>query len=261
MKIFMPTGWEDSRIQMCTPGDGRCIAYAPYTAGWLVKVPEEAMKRKLAAHIQGVKKRGAAFNLFIDYMCFNNEEFTRKGFSRLTGMLDLFTASGLDSITVGSPYIFELIKKRFPQLSVGVSDEAYVDSPRRAQFWEDMGADFIILPASGVNKDFEVMITIRRGVSCELYIVVNSSSLNKYPYSDTYLQHSHQGGGGALDSPEYLLSRGTWVRPEDTGFYLSQGINGVKLLSEPANEEQFIRVVSAYRDKKYGGNIADLLSE
>ncbi|MDD5669013.1 MAG: hypothetical protein PHE58_03150, partial [Candidatus Omnitrophica bacterium] len=88
MKIFLPTGWNDSRIHMCAPGEPQSIAYASYAAAWLVNVPEEAMKRKLSAHIQGVKKLGAMFNLSLDHLCFNNQEFTRSGFSRLTGMLD-----------------------------------------------------------------------------------------------------------------------------------------------------------------------------
>jgi collagenase-like PrtC family protease len=61
---------------------------------------------------------------------------------------------GVRRVTVSTPFLLELVKRRFPEFKVRVGIYAQVDTPRRARFWEDLGADAIVLESFSINRNF-----------------------------------------------------------------------------------------------------------
>ena len=80
-------------------------------------------------------------------------------------LLDWLGDIGIRHVTVSTPFLLEVIKARRPQFTVKVGIYAQVDTPRRAKFWEDLGADAINLESFSINRDFSRLAAIRAGRS------------------------------------------------------------------------------------------------
>ncbi len=61
------------------------------------------------------------------------------------------------TLTVATPYMLKLIKIRYPRLKVRVSVFSGVDRVRKAQMWEEMGADCIVLDSILVNRELKTL--------------------------------------------------------------------------------------------------------
>ena len=61
---------------------------------------------------------------------------------------------GVETVTVSSPFLLRIVKTRYPGLKVRISVFAGVDRVRKAQMWEEMGADGIVLDSLLVNREF-----------------------------------------------------------------------------------------------------------
>ena len=58
------------------------------------------------------------------------------GKKKVTGLLSRLSNLGVRRLTVSTPFLLELIKRRFPEFKVKVGIYAQVDTARRARFWE-----------------------------------------------------------------------------------------------------------------------------
>ncbi|MCP4667788.1 MAG: hypothetical protein GY849_15650, partial [Deltaproteobacteria bacterium] len=56
------------------------------------------------------------------------------------------------------------------------------------------------------------------------------------------------------------LIKSRWIRPEDVGAYESIGIDCLKLVERFRGTESLIRIVEAYEQRRYPGNLAELLT-
>lgn len=88
-----------------------------------------------------------------------------------------------------TPFLLELVKRRFPEFKVRVGIYAQVDTPRRARFWEELGADAIVLESFSINRNFCRMAAIRKAVRCDLELIANHVCLMNCP-----MQTYHQNG-------------------------------------------------------------------
>jgi collagenase-like PrtC family protease len=104
-------------------------------------------------------------------------------------LLDWLGNIGIRHVTVSTPFLLEVIKARRPQFTVKVGIYAQVDTPRRAKFWEDLGADAINLESFSINRDFSRLAAIRQSVRCDLQLIANHCCLPNCP-----LQNYHQNG-------------------------------------------------------------------
>ncbi len=229
-----------------------------------------AMRR----YIRQLEQHGIAFNYLLNGACFGNREWTRSWQKRLTGLLGRLADLGVRRLTVSTPYLLELVKRRFPEFKVKVGIYAQVDTPRRARFWEDLGADAITVESFSINRNFPRLEAIRKAVSCDLQLIVNHVCLLNCP-----MQSYHQGGfAHASDDTttlfiDYCLLRcsrqrlidpsqfikSTWIRPEDLGAYEAIGYTTFKLLERGIPSAELLRRVKAYSERRFDGNLAELL--
>src|SRR5664280_232791 len=108
----------------------------------------------LRCYIRLLDRQGIAFNYLLNGACFGNREWTRRWQKRVTALLAKLGDLGVRRVTVSTPFLLELVKRRFPEFKVRVGIYAQVDTPRRARFWEELGADAIVLESFSINRNF-----------------------------------------------------------------------------------------------------------
>ncbi|MGK2857206.1 MAG: U32 family peptidase [Thermoanaerobaculia bacterium] len=228
----------------------------------------------LRDYIGLLDRHGIAFNYLLNGACFGNREWTRPWQKLVTGLLVRLGDLGVRRVTVSTPFLLELVKRRFPEFKVRVGIYAQVDTPRRARFWEDLGADAITLESFSINRSFRRLAAIRQSVRCELQLIANHVCLPNCP-----LQTYHQNGfahasddTGALfidycilrcsrlrmADPSLFIKAG-WIRPEDLAAYEAIGYTTFKLLERGIPSEELLRRVKAYSERRFDGNLAELL--
>ncbi|MFA6931885.1 MAG: U32 family peptidase [Lentisphaeria bacterium] len=228
----------------------------------------------LQRYIQLLEKHGIRFNYLLNGSCFGNQEWTRTWQKRLMALLVKLGNMGVRRLTVSTPFLLELLKRRFPEFKVRVGIYAQVDTPRRARFWEELGADAITLESFSINRDFSRLSSIRQAVRCDLQLIANHLCLMNCPmqsYHQNGFAHASDDGGKLfidycllrcsrlrLTDPSHFI-KSAWIRPEDLGVYEAMGYTTFKLLERGIPSTELLRRVKAYSERRYDGNLADLL--
>lgn len=228
----------------------------------------------LRHYINLLDRHGIAFNYLLNGACFGNREWTRPWQKRVKALLTKLGDWGVRRVTVSTPFLLELIKRRFPEFKVRVGIYAQVDTPRRASFWEDLGADDITLESFSINRDFRRLTAIRRSVRCGLQLIANHVCLLNCP-----LQSYHQNSFAhasydtrtlfidycflrcsrlRLADPSQFIKT-AWIRPEDLSVYEAMGYTTFKLLERGIPSVELLRRVKAYSERRFSGNLAELL--
>lgn len=228
----------------------------------------------LRNYVCRLDSHGIAFNYLLNGSCFGNQEWTRTWQKKVTALLARLCAMGVRRVTVSTPFLLELVKRRFPALRVKVGIYAQVDTPRRARFWEDLGADAITLESFSINRDFRRLEAIRKAVVCELQLIANHVCLPNCPmqaYHQNGFAHASDDTGTLfvdycilrcshlrLSDPSQFI-KAAWIRPEDLGFYEALGYTTFKLLERGIPSAELLRRVKAYSERRFDGNLAELL--
>ncbi len=106
----------------------------------------------LEAHVRLAHRHGIKFNYLLNSVCMGNREWTRQGLHEIRRLLDFVSALGVDAVTVSTPYIAELVRRHYPKLAVKIGIFANIDTPTRARFWEDLGAETLVLESFSINR-------------------------------------------------------------------------------------------------------------
>ena len=229
---------------------------------------------ELRRYISLLDRHGMAFNYLLNGSCFGNHEWTRPWQKKVTDLLNKLGELGVSRVTVSTPFLLELVKRRFPGFKVRVGIYAQIDTPRRARFWEDLGADALTLESFSINRDFRRLAAIRQAVRCDLQLIANHACLLNCP-----LQSYHQNGFAhasdntstlfidycflrcsriRLTDPSQFINA-AWIRPEDLKVYEAMGYTTFKLLERGIPSEELLKRVKAYSERRFDGNLAELL--
>ncbi len=234
-------------------------------------------RKELAAHVAAARGAGIGFNYLLNASCIGNREITRAGQSEIEELCSWLEDIGVESVTVSSPLLLRLVKTRFPGFKVRISVFGGVDRVRKAQMWEEMGADCIVLDSILVNREFAALEKIRKAVRCGLELLVNNSCLYGCSMSPSHmnaLSHAGQewhGNGGFFidwcllrctemklrDPVNYLRSE--WIRPEDLSLYEEMGYDLFKVAERDLPTPVMVNRVRAYAARRYDGNLLDLV--
>ena len=231
-------------------------------------------KGNLAAYVSILNKHGIAFNYLLNSSCLGNREWDRRWQKRLMRLLESLVSMGIWRLTVSTPYLLERAKTAFPELYVKIGIYAQIDTPRRARFWRDLGADALTLESFSINRDFATLRAIREAVDCELQLIANHPCLpncSMQPYHQNGFAHSSDGAHQLfidycfltcttkrLEDPSMLIKAG-WIRPEDIGFYEGLGYEHFKLLERGIPSAELLKRVKAYSQRCFDGNLAELI--
>ena len=249
-------------------GGGRPSFYLP-------KVDRPMVER----FIGKVHRMGIQFNYLMNASCMGNREYTREGQREIRKALDWVAEAGADSITVGQIYLLQMIKKCYPKLKVRISSHRFTDSPRKARFWEEHGADCIVLNEVAFAREFAALRAIREAVKCDLSLIVNNSCRQDCAIAGTHatsLSHGSQvqkgGGRGPVPLDYHMLFcldyrlrepvnyvRANWIRPEDLHHYEAMGFDNFKIVERNTPTNVLLKRVHAYANRRYDGNFFDLV--
>jgi hypothetical protein len=72
----------------------------------------------LRGYIRLLERHGIAFNYLLNGACFGNREWTRPWQKKVTALLTKLGEWGVRRVTVSTPFLLELVKRRFPELKV-----------------------------------------------------------------------------------------------------------------------------------------------
>ncbi len=234
-------------------------------------------KGALIEHVRHAASKGIGFNYLLNSACQGNREMTRRGQRELEHLVGWVCETGARSVTVASPYLLTWVKTRFPQLKVRVSVFAGVDRVRKAQMWEELGADCVVLDSLLVNRELATLKSIRASVRCELELLVNNNCLQACALSPMHMnamshasQSWHDTGGFIIDwcylkctaaklrEPVNYI-RSEWIRPEDLHIYEALGYERFKIVERDIPTAVLLRRVKAYSERRYDGNLLDLV--
>ncbi len=234
-------------------------------------------KKRLADHVGQARRAELEFNYLLNASCLGNREITRRGQREIEKLLDWICGIGVSTVTVSSPYLLTLIKTRYPALKVRISVFGGVDRVQKAHMWQELGADSIVLDSILVNRELKTLERIRKGVSCDLELLVNNNCLSGCALSPMHmnaLSHSgqcwHDNRGFFIDwcflkCTEMKLSdpvnyiRSEWIRPEDLHVYEGLGFSLFKITERGIPTAALVKRVRAYAERHYEGNLLDLI--
>ena len=228
-------------------------------------------------YIQACHERGLAFSYLLNAPCLGNLQYSKRGYGQLIELLEWIDQSGADSVTIGMPYLIDLVRERFPRLKVKVSTTARVNTVRKAQQYEAMGVEEIIIDEH-INREFKTLEAIRKTVGCNLELILNNICLWQCPYNYEHVNHDgHSSRDGEQDDycylqyPGYLclyrkltepveLLKSPWIRPEDVSAYEELGYDSFKITERFKRTPLLLEHVQAYENRRYEGNLLDLFT-
>lgn len=230
-------------------------------------------RRQAARHIRRIQEASIAFNYLLNGTCMGLDEMTSSGRRAINDLLDWAWDQGVRWFTVSIPYMAAIIKHRYPEARIVVSMMAQVDSVERAVYWENEGAEVLILFD---NKDFSLLKALRSHTNLKLEVTGNLSCMNRchqtFYHGNVASHSSNRSGMGGYSLPvcearcTYMkvqeprrIVAGQWIRPRDVTLYERLGVHRLKLLDRISPTTQLERIVKAYAARFYRGNLADLI--
>lgn len=232
-------------------------------------------RQGVARTVRLAHSRGLEFNYLLNSSSMNNVEFTTRGQRELRAILDWVCEIGVDSVTVSNLFFLRLIKKLYPDLKVRVSAHRETDNARKARFWEDNGADCIVLSETTIHRELAVLRAIREAVKVDLSLIVNNwcrqdcaiasnhavllsnasrDDARHFPldYCSVYCN------AWRVEEPVNYL-RANWIRPEDLKHYVELGYTNFKIVERNTPSALLGLRVRAYAQGRYDGNLLDLV--
>ena len=240
---------------------------------------------ELEDYVNLCHKNNLKFNYLINAACLGNREVNPSEHKKIVEYITKLSIIGVDAITLNSPYLCELIKKQFPNMYITIGVAAYVFNCKHIKYWEELGADEITLPHS-VNRDFsalEEILKFTKNRDISVRAIANNICLHECPYKMSHSSsqsHASQEGSETSDlyidynllscnnkkirNPENLISS-EWIRPEDVHYYeeicnrVGNHKFSLKLVDRTKTTEFLLRVVKAYIEESYDGNLLDIV--
>lgn len=240
-------------------------------------------EKQLERHIDVAHEHGMKFSYLFNALCSDNREFAGRTNGQMRDFVKHLQNIGVDIITIGSPFMLQLVKDVAPEMGTCVSVYNDVDSTERIRAWEQMGADELTLHY-GFNRSFKKLAQALKATDLNLRIIANNTCLHDCIYRTNHanaLAHSsqskHESDGFFLDfyslncgmekfeSPGKFIAA-DWIRPEDVHHYeeLCESLGKTnltfKLTERSRPTDWLVRVVKAYAEQSYDGNLFDILN-
>lgn len=225
--------------------------------------------------VREAHRRGLEFNYLLNSSSMNNVEFTTVGQRELRKLLDWVSEIGVDSVTVSNLFFLRLIKQRYPDLKVRVSAHRETDNARKARFWEDNGADCIVISETTIHREFAVLRAMREAVKVDLSLIVNNWCRQDCAIASNHaVLLSNASREGAQHFPLDYCSvycnawrveepvnylRANWIRPEDLDHYVKLGYSNFKIVERNTPTALLGMRVRAYARRRHEGNLLDLV--
>jgi len=226
-----------------------------------------------------IHDRDCEVNVLLNATCFGGEEYTRKWLRKTLEYLDCLSSMDIDCITIANPYLVALVRHYGFSFKVVVSVLAFIKTPLKARYFDEMGVDRITL-ATDINRDLTTIKQIRKAAKCDLGIIVNEGCLlncpSREPFCHNYVTHASANRKLSLISRNfppyywfnefliritkpYTMLTSPWVRPENLGDYEKLGITVFKISGRDKPCSFLQKCLEAYHSRHFDGNIFEIM--
>jgi len=282
MKISLATNFDDNLIDQIKEYNiyelyGK-LNYDIIGGGRATNYLKKLDKTDFERHVKKVREAGINFNYLLNSACLENLNQDKEWKNNIKEFLDYLKNIGVNHLTICNPYLLEFVKKYYDNdFIIRISSFACIDSYNKAKYWEELGADILCLDFCKVNRNFEMLKYMSENLKCKLELLCTNSCLKDCPMIHTHvndLAHASNSENKNIDKYEdwglnfcqsYQLNhleeyiKSPWIRPEDIKAYEDIGIEHFKITERTFKTESLIRRVKAYHDRKYDGNLLDLI--
>jgi collagenase-like PrtC family protease len=148
-----------------------------------------------------------------------------------------------------------------------------ITTVEQAQYWEALGAHALALDTHVVCRDLPRIRRITAATRAAVELPVNVGCLLRCPLARTHaarLSHSSRPGAQPVDScmlwcreqkrldPVNLI-RADFIRPEDLDRYRALGVHHFKIVDRSCSTEALVERVQAYHQRRWDGDLLELL--
>ena len=236
-------------------------------------------EEKFIGHVESARRNNIKFLYTMNALSLLGKEYRGDFVERLRKEMTRALEAGVSGFIVATPFLVDIVKREYPDVEVVVSSFSLVRGLREVEFYLDMGADVITIPEDA-NRDFtflERTIELTRERGADVEVILNNSCLYGCPYRLAHecLVSATSSEGGPVDiSFDYpilmcaadvladptTIIKMRWIRPEDLRYYERMGIERFKISSRGRRTEWIARAVRAYSERRYHGNLLDILT-
>ena len=175
-----------------------------------------------------------------------------------------------DAVTISSYELMEIVRKKYPGISINISTIAGVKSVKDLQKFKDIEPQRVILHHDSNRnfKDLKKIIKEARKNNIEVELMATESCLRRCPNRTAhyeYLAHRNPDkpfhttcNTTKLMYPREIL-KANFIRPEDLHVYEKMSIKIFKITGRSKKSSWLPEVVSAYIKRDYDGNLIRLL--
>jgi collagenase-like PrtC family protease len=247
---------------------------SPFQSGRAVGSPRlpKVSEEELREYIRFSKARGISLNYTLNASCSGGREFTSAGLRSLLGTLDRLVELGVECVTLTTPAHIAVARSHFPSLELCTSVICELDSVAAVRAFAELGATRIIV-SEDAHRQFDILRSMKRAVSLPLEVLTNSTCLFRCPWKAFhYNLLSHMSSRRQPDIEAYYhwecmavrtadpseLLKLRWIRPEDLDLY--EDATYFKVVGRYfATDSDLPRVAQIYMDRRFDGNLWDLL--
>jgi collagenase-like PrtC family protease len=236
-------------------------------------------KSEIEGFINRAHELGLHFTWLWNGLCMGYSMFNSEQQSKALKELDWLDDMEVEYLTLADPYLARFVKKYHPKLKLKVSVISEVNCLTRALKWQQIiGREGVLTLSVMLNRNFPLLKEVREALECDIELLVNDCCLNECPFRFfhyTECSHASQDhdvlegyyndwAGIACQNqkafhPEQLVM-GKWIHPADLDRYREIGINYFKISGRRYATEWLARVLKAYIEKSYKGNIGSILN-
>jgi hypothetical protein len=217
--------------------------------------------------------------------------FDRAGLDETADLLErLLDEAGLTGVVFADAYFLQALSDARPgvceRLEAVPSVNAMPDTPARVFGLLDMIAETAFRPPSrlvtdrALNRDLDGLSALAHGLRARhggmrLFLLANEGCLYQCPYKPAHDAHIALVVEGLCGDRTFALNRefgcvrrmlgepglmlaSPFIRPEDAGRYEGL-VHGLKVCGRNRGADFLLRAVAAYAEKRYEGNLLDLM--
>lgn len=282
MRLVVGTNFDDSLLEQIRSYPVKYIfgSHAKTLTGHgrasfvLPQIDDERFRQHLSvAHSYNIK-----FLYTMNTASLNGKEYSEKFLKDLKAEVDRLVSLGVDGFIVALPFLVYYIRNEYPDIEISISSFARIYNIREFEEYVNMGVNTVILHEDD-NRNFKLLRALVKnyGKKVDIELILNNSCLWGCPYRRTHdlITSVTSSTDGVKDVWfEYPILfcatdvrndianiiRMRWIRPEDIDYYESIGIDRFKIASRNKKTEWIVRAVKAYAEKRYDGNLIDIIS-
>ncbi len=245
-------------------------------SGRVTDVLPKVELKDLEKYVMYARSKGIHFNYTLNPACMGNAEFSKEGIRELIKLLKMLNDIGVDSLTLTSPQLIELVQSTEMGFKIKASAICEITTPSKSLFYKKMNVERIVVDPD-ITRDFNSLKRIGEVFGSGVEIIVNNVCYKNCAYKmfhynheahcipqnttqvikDYYFNRCSMQKAGDIKSSMRL----NWIRPEDLKYYMDVGICHFKIQGrQNILQGDIIKTLKHYFSEEYDGNLFDLIT-